>query len=34
MDEEKETKEKDNKDTTNVTPIRQQAQPQRKVPHV
>lgn len=34
MDEEKETKEKDNKDTTNVTPIRQQAQPQRKVPQV
>ena len=34
MDEEKETKDKDNKDTTNVTPIRQQAQPQRKVPHV
>ena len=34
MDEEKETKEKDNKDTTKVTPIRQQAQPQRKVPHV
>ena len=34
MDEEKVTKEKDNKDTTNVTPIRQQAQPQRKVPHV
>lgn len=34
MDEEKETKEKDSKDTTNVTPIRQQAQPQRKVPHV
>lgn len=34
MDEEKETKEKNNKDTTNVTPIRQQAQPQRKVPHV
>ncbi len=34
MDEEKETKEKDNKDTTNVTPIRQQAQPQRKVLHV
>ncbi len=34
MNEEKETKEKDNKDTTNVTPIRQQAQPQRKVPHV
>jgi LPS export ABC transporter protein LptC len=34
MDEEKETKEKDNKDTTNVTPIRQQAQPQRKMPHV